>query len=40
MEAFLCDDEACEFISKNRDNIRKYYNKMHDWKSTKNDRDH
>jgi hypothetical protein len=40
MEAFLCDDEACEFISKNRDNIRKHCNKTHDWKLTKNDRDH
>lgn len=40
MDAFLCDEEECRFISINRDGVRKHSKKMHGWKSTRQDREH
>ena len=39
-DAFICDEEECGYITVSRDEIRKHCNKKHDWRSTKDDREH
>jgi len=39
-DAFICDEEECGFITVSRDEIRKHCNKKHEWRSTKQDREH
>jgi hypothetical protein len=34
---FICEELECERISISRDEIRKHYNRTHDWKSSKED---
>jgi hypothetical protein len=38
--AFICEELECERISISRDEIHKHYNRTHDWKSSKEDREH
>ena len=40
IDAFLYNREECRLISKSRNVIAKHCNKMHEWKSSKNDREH
>lgn len=38
--AFICEEPECEQISISRDEIRKHCNRTHDWRSSKEDREH
>jgi hypothetical protein len=38
--AFICEEPECERISISRDEMRKHCNTTHDWKSSKEDREH
>lgn len=40
IDGFLCEEEECGFISINRSVIAQHCNKVHDWQSTKRDREH
>jgi hypothetical protein len=39
-DAFICDEEECGYMTISRDGIRKHCNRKHDWRSTKEDREH
>jgi hypothetical protein len=38
--AFICEEPECERISISRDEMRKHCNRTHDWRSSKEDREH
>jgi hypothetical protein len=38
--AFICKEPECERISISRNEMRKHYNRAHEWKSLKEDREH
>ena len=38
--AFICEEPECERISISRDEMRKHCNRAHNWKSSKEDREH
>ncbi len=40
IEAFLCDEEECSFISKNFKVVAQYCNQAHRWSSIKRDPEH
>ena len=39
-KGFICDEPECERVSVSRDEIRKHCNKEHNWKSSKQEREH
>jgi superfamily II DNA or RNA helicase len=40
LNAFICDEDECEYITISRDEVRKHCNRTHKWRSTKEDREH